>query len=76
VRQACPLPGVGFSSAVRIQIASGMRAKFTSETARAAGKIGGPARAQALSPLRRSMIGARAGGSGALVSGAIAAQRN
>jgi hypothetical protein len=37
-----------------------MRPKFTSETARAAGKIGGTARAQALSPLRRSMIGARA----------------
>ncbi len=34
-----------------------MRPKFNSETARAAGKIGGPARARALSPLRRSMIG-------------------
>jgi hypothetical protein len=37
-----------------------MRPKFNSETARAAGKICGPARARPLSPLSRSMIGAQA----------------
>src|SRR5690242_3158922 len=55
-----PCADVEFPSAARITIVSGMRPKFNSETARAAGKIGGPARAPALSPSLRSMVGARA----------------